>query len=437
MTTTSSRPREVAGNDRHDERRDVAKNPHLAILESVMRVSLAGFGGALVGLSLARRGRWGVGGVAGILVQPSVVSRRAASYNAAAPAAVAATTTTTTTAAAGVGNRASRMAENGGGATTTTTTTSTTAIAGGGKARLRRQRTIIRTTPPTAAGPTSNDRELPTAWAVACAAFAGVVEFARITSPSTAIRDIVAPYYYHRLDGMDVWGGTSRRAIIVDDENDDDGRTSVALDLRPPPPPTTTTTTTTADTTGGYPPDASAACAVFDYAIGGAVAGAIFRGSAVRTRATSRFDASSPSSASAVGGTGRGALMSGALSGAALGLSAGIFIFAIDRVREMLDERFGGDYDDDATAYYIREGSSHAEDDGGIPVDIRMMSNEELAKSIDSLRRNNDGGGGSSKITATTMTISSSLAVDSDERGDVRDFFAAIGFRPHPSRDED
>ena len=81
------------------------------------------------------------------------------------------------------------------------------------------------------------------------------------------------------------------------------------------------------------PLDPSGLCAISDYAIGGAVAGAVFRGSAVRTRLGAR------GISSAVGG-GR-PFLSGILPGAVLGLSAGIAIVALDRARILLDERFG------------------------------------------------------------------------------------------------
>ena len=112
---------------------------------------------------------------------------------------------------------------------------------------------------------------------------------------------------------------------------------------------TTTTATTTSDededdddgdgiAASAYgwsitPLDPSALCAISDYAIGGAVAGAVFRGSAVRTRLGAR------GISSAVGG-GR-PFLSGILPGAVLGLSAGIAIVALDRARILLDERFG------------------------------------------------------------------------------------------------
>ena len=88
-------------------------DPFYSIVESVMRISLAGFGGALAGMSLSRRG-----------VVASAV---------AAKVVVNAKSTVDT-----VGRNI-------------------------GKKRLQSQQTVVRTTPPTAG---IVDRDLPTAWAV-------------------------------------------------------------------------------------------------------------------------------------------------------------------------------------------------------------------------------------------------------------------------------
>ena len=171
-----------------------------------------------------------------------------------------------------------------------------------------------------------SDRELPTAWAVACAAFAGVVDFVRAVSPSTVVRDLLLapPPSATRGGGGRGWGGEKERRTTTtatttsdEDEDDDDGDGI-------------------ASSAYGWsitPLDPSALCAISDYAIGGAVAGAVFRGSAVRTRLGARGISST------VGG-GR-PFLSGILPGAVLGLSAGIAIVALDWARILLDERFG------------------------------------------------------------------------------------------------
>ena len=107
---------------------DNITNPHImATLESLMRITLAGFGGALAGISISRRG--------------------------------------------GLGTTAANKVQ------TLTKASATAPSSSSNVKRLSRQqrRQAIRSAPPVLR-PTI-DRELPSAWAVACMAFAGVVEF--------------------------------------------------------------------------------------------------------------------------------------------------------------------------------------------------------------------------------------------------------------------
>jgi hypothetical protein len=390
-----------------------------------MRISLAGFGGALAGMSLARRGA---------SASASAIARRVANSpvvpppGAVLPAAAADATAKT---------------KNGGAKASAAVAA---VVAGSGKRRLQRQQTIVRASPPPAALPHRySDRELPTAWAVACAAFAGVVEFVRAVSPSAVVRDLLlAPPPSATMGGGDGDGGgeeerrTTTPTTSDEDDDDDDDGDGIA---------------SSAYGWSIIPLDPSALCAISDYAIGGAVAGAVFRGSAVRTRLGARGISSA-----VVGG--RRPFLSGILPGAVLGLSAGIAIVALDRARILLDERFGvrpdprrgdDDDDDDDHDYTTVDSSSLAERaDAQIPADIRAMSNEELAKSIESLRRGDDagGGGGSSSSSSPSISSSSSAAEPSrledvgattdDEGGEeTRDLFSAIGFRPHPSREKE
>jgi hypothetical protein len=272
-------------------------DPFFSTLESVMRISLAGFGGALAGMSLARRGA---------SASASAIARRVANLpvvsppGAGLPAAAADETAKT---------------KNGGAKASAAVAA---VVAGSGKRRLQRQQTIVRASPPPDALPHRySDRELPTAWAVACTAFAGVVEFVRAVSPSTVVRDLLlAPPL--RDDGEEERRTTTTATTTSDEDEDDDDGDGIAASAY------------------GWsitPLDPSALCAISDYAIGGAVAGAVFRGSAVRTRLGAR------GISSAVGG-GR-PFLSGILPGAVLSLLPGIAIVALDRARILLDERFG------------------------------------------------------------------------------------------------
>ena len=288
-------------------------DPFYSIVESVMRISLAGFGGALAGMSLSRRG-----------VAASAV---------AAKAVVNAKSTVDT-----VGRNI-------------------------GKKRLQSQQTIVRTTPPTAG---IVDRDLPTAWAVACGVFAGVVEFTRTMSPTTIIRQLVD--------------------VTIGDAGADD--TGMNLD--------NADAITTIMGMSSLTLDSTTMTTVSDYAIGGAIAGAIFQGSAIQTRARRGVDLTAI----------RGRPLSGILPGAALGLSAGILIVAIDYAQILLEEKFGtAEYDDevalDVNPSAAFEKSGHAT---MIPADIKAMSNEELMKSIERLKK-----GDSEESLSTQLSLRSPM----------------------------
>jgi hypothetical protein len=149
-------------------------------------------------------------------------------------------------------------------------------------------------------------------------------------------------------------------------------------------------------------------------------------------------------------------MTSGMLPGAALGLSAGILIALLNRAHVLLEEEYGRgrnvrlddeNDDDDLSTDGLDPSSSAAIRDGGgdgpIPDDIRAMSNEELARSIEILRGRGDHSGGWSPLTMSTMSSSAEpsrskdIKTTADPSGDVRDLFTSIRFRPHPSREEE
>ena len=307
-------PLPVAAND---------DDPYFSTLYSIMRVTVAGFGGALAGLSFARRG----GG------------------NAAGRQVASALTKTSQGAAKGDNNQ----------------------IAKSGNKRLQRQRPVIRTTPPTTRPYV--DRDLPYAWAVACTAFAGAIEITRLVSPTTIIWELTRDFGHLTL------------------ANDESIHSSLVT--------------------------------ISDYTIGGAIAGALFRGSAVRTQVGARLDASI-SNSSAIRGR-------GILPGAALGLVAGVAIVAMDRAQIAVEDYFGV-LDDGAM-----EESDLVQDleRDEVPADIKAMSNEELRQSIESLREG--------KIESYDQNDDDSEPIQQmkeasfeDER-EVHDLISALGFRPHPS----
>lgn len=296
-------------------------DPYFSTLESIMRITLAGFGGALAGLSIARRR----GGSAVL----TAATRQATKNEQSAKKLL------------------------------------------GGKKRLKRQAQIVRSTPPTTTP--YQDRELPTAWALACMSFAGVVEVTSKLSPTT-------------------FGWQLARELKVEG-------TPETLD--------------------------SSITQISDYIIGGSIAGALFKGSAVRTKTGARLDASimgnnnlSTSPISSLKAITRP--LSGILPGAALGLIAGISMIALDRAQIMVEEKFGNVEDDNIEVIVDRQ-----EDDTTIiPQDIKQLTNEELMKEIEMIKSGN----------IQTLQVDTSEVMD-DEHKQVQDLIYALGFRKHQSSD--
>lgn len=279
---------------------------YIPILESMMRISLAGFGGAMAGLSISRR------------------------------AAISRTTSTLLTNAAV-------------------------------KTPTKRKHAIHRHHPLLTKSKDKDDvssyavdRELPAAWAMACMAFTGVIEFTRFVSPAGLAVDLVA----HLNDGSTEEVSTDGNDTGVTSGDNSSQEVDFSWLFEPKTKSTLKT--------------------IADYTIGGSIGGAIFAGSAVRTRAGRKIDAS------ILGTAGRNARpLAGLLPGAGLGLLAGVTIVSIDLVREYLEENFG-ELDDQPDELMSKAGSeiSSAENtDVVVPAHIKAMSNEELAKAIEDLRR--------------------------------------------------
>ncbi len=321
-----------------------------------MRVSLAGFGGALAGLSFARRGR---------LAAASSAATSAANRSGASNASGS---------GGGCGGRVVSNASLGG-----STASSTNNV---GKKRLQRQSTpIVRTIPPSTKPYV--DRELPVAWALACMTFAGIVEGTRIISPTSMI-----------------W-----KSMNGESTTDDNIGRSSATDCKETTPFMQLVT-------------------ISDYMVGGAIAGALFKGSAVRSTAGAKMDASIMGISAPRNSPIRGRAMSGIFSGAALGLLAGVAIVAMDHAQVLVIENLGhGEDDDDGD-----DGVYHEIEVRGleIPDDIKAMSNEELMKSIENLKTS------MSDTSRQKDDVKELPAAGTDEHNiEVRDLISMLGFRPH------
>ncbi len=328
---------------------DDITNPHImATLESLMRITLAGFGGALAGISISRRG--------------------------------------------GLGTAANKVQ-----ALTKASATPSNVL----KQSRQQRRQAIRSAPPVLRP--QIDRELPSAWAVACMAFAGVVEFTRLVSPTTFVSQFVTT---PSLEGE------------ADNEVTEDSKTILF---------------NKEETIKQY------GTTIIDYMIGGGIAGALFKGSAVRTPAGARIDASIMGSSS-ISSTATSSLnavksrpLSGILPGAALGLLAGVTIVTMDYAQQQVEETFGDVVVDEEAD--LNEENAPKSNNDDIPADIKAMTTEELLASIQSLKSGRDESinhhqGKEVQGEPDTEQISINNV---STAGKAPNLLYSLGFRPHSS----
>ena len=331
---------------------DNITNPHImATLESLMRITLAGFGGALAGISISRRGGLG------------------------------------TTAA----NKVQTLAK------ASATPSSSSNIK---KLSRQQRRQAIRSAPPVLR-PTI-DRELPSAWAVACMAFAGVVEFTRLVSPTTFVSQFVTTPSSLEEGESDNEVTEDSKAILDNEE----------------------------ETIKQY------GTTIIDYMIGGGIAGALFKGSAVRTPAGARIDASIMGSSSISNTATTSSLhaiksrpLSGILPGAALGLLAGVTIVTMEYAQQQVEETFGEDVVDEETD--LNEEKNNNDD---IPADIKAMTTEELLASIQNLKSGRDESSNHHQGKEVKGEPDTEQTINNISTADkAPNLLYSLGFRPHSS----
>lgn len=246
--------------------KDPSPNNEIAyqVMESLMIISIAGFGGALCGLAISRRGGGGL--------SPLFASRVSAGS-------------------------------------------------------LKSSSTLRKS----ARAPYYIDHELPTAWAVACITFASIMEFSRMISPATKLMDLL----YSRKNNIDAVGRTFMHATA--------GQS-----------PSTATPTDQGELTNIQPSsvvgqqDSTASvratidtdlCLVFDYLLGGAVAGAAFKGTVIRSQASLKGLALRggpvlPASMTAA----RTGILTGMIPGAALGFLAGLAVYGTVKLQKYAEQ---------------------------------------------------------------------------------------------------
>lgn len=223
-------------------------------------------------------------------------------------------------------------------------------------------------------------------WALACMTFAGVVEGTRIISPTSVVWELI--------------NGESKEA---DSSNDGDVKESNVDEAIPFLQSMNENVLK------------SSMVAISDYMIGGAIAGAIFKGSAVRSSAGAKMDTSIMGMASSPGRA-----ISGILPGAALGLFAGVAIVAMDHAQVLVKERLGHEEGEAYGEHVYHEVDVEME----IPEDVKAMSNEELMISIENLKNS---------MSDTFRQKDDIELTSSDDHKEVRDLISKLGFRPHRS----
>ena len=213
----------------------------------------------------------------------------------------------------------------------------------------------------TSLSPHAIDRELPAAWSMACMAFTGVIEFTRFASPSNFIIDLVSQLHDGEEKDKNVSLHENMNDHVENSEKEEIEIQTMSW-LQQIKTPTITT--------------------IVDYTIGGALGGALFNGSPIRTAAGRKIDA--PILGAAI----RGGPLAGLLPGAGLGLLAGVAVMSIEFVTEIVQDHFGEMEEElDDELVHVEEETPRTDNDEPIPAHIKSMSNEELAKAIEDLKR--------------------------------------------------
>mmetsp|Transcript_33584 Transcript_33584/g.61828 ORF Transcript_33584/g.61828 Transcript_33584/m.61828 type:complete len:439 (+) Transcript_33584:46-1362(+) len=406
-------------------------DPYFTTLESIMRVTVSGLGGFLVGMSLARHGSGGGAAARQAASAFSKIPRRSDVGTSSSTSSSIATKSNLrglNKKTVGVGNKNAIGHSGGSGGGTAMTTTSKGG--GGGGKRLQRQN-VIRTTPPST-GPYV-DQELPYTWAIAVMTFVGILEFTRVTSPTTFLWELARG----DSESEDVGSNDSQQKHDTKDS-----------DNTPPSPPSQQNESYYGSSLFNNTSLDPSIATIVDLVIGGSIAGALFRGSAVRTRVGARIDASimgisKQSSPSTYLSAVRGRPLSGLLPGAALGMLAGVVTVAADRAQVAVKDYFGDADADNEDMVGIES------EDGAvtIPADIKAMSNEELMKSIEKLKsgrsESQDAYGDDAQVEVSSKELSQTLAqssvegeteMEDGEEAEMQGLISSLGFRPHPSQ---
>lgn len=169
------------------------------------------------------------------------------------------------------------------------------------------------------------DQDLPITFAMACLTFATVVEVTKICSPTGFAMQYIEFSSFERNSesinaNIEV---TSNPVTVIEQQTGDE--------VPPPQLLTKKVTDTWVESSIRY---------LGDYTIGGAMAGILFKGAAIRTRTeVARQKAKNILSKTTIAGVPRTSMISGLLPGAALGLCAGLLQCGILYLQMLLTEQ--------------------------------------------------------------------------------------------------
>ena len=262
------------------------------VMESITRVALAGFGGAIAGLSISRRR-------AGALSLARVDA----------------------------------------------------AVSGGSKRRRRRYGSAVDTSRErNQQGGASAyvDVDLPSTWAFACLTFAGITESTRLLSPTTLFSDLLESANGSLVEN-NASGHNDEKLNATTSKEDEEkekettiaGMTWISQLPKVEDLPTSTPTISSEDMRS-----------ICDYVIGGSIAGAVFKGGSIQTSAGARWAkraGSNPKVGMTAAAT-RASFMAGLIPGATLGLLAGMLQVGAGRLEKMLELLEEENADDTPTA---------------------------------------------------------------------------------------
>ena len=278
------------------------------VMESITRIALAGFGGAIAGLSISRR-RAGAISLARVDAAVSGGSKRRRRRGTARSSGV------------GSADFSSRQRNQQGGA----------GASGSPSAPYV-------------------DQDLPSTWAFACLTFASITESTRLISPSTLLSDLLESstdsLVENTASGHDGENGNTHTGKEGEKE-EVETNAGMAWSSHLPK----------VDRPAFIPAiSVEDVRTISDYVIGGSIAGAVFKGGSIQTSAGARWAkraGSNPAVGMTTAAATRASFTAGLIPGATLGLVAGILQVGaghLERMLEILEEEEKGNAVDSPTA---------------------------------------------------------------------------------------